>query len=555
MTKKRALIALAILSGLGLLILPAILGMVAVLFSASAQAAQNPCYSQTGPVIDSGGPVRLPVVGSFTPTSEYGMRVNPGPYGGNVYKLHAGIDLVEQPGPSTVVAAKDGTVSATPTQPAGGGNLIVIDHGAGLTTTYMHLASRRVTVGEQVWAGKPIGVEGSTGNSTGNHLHFTVKINGAPTDPRPWFAQHGITLPATHATGTAPPAVPLPPTGTATSSPSPTLIPIAGTGTVGSTRPVVSQLPAKVGAYQGEQVLNAAYVIKAGQALNLDAESVTIGVMTAMGESNLVNVDHGDAVRNDTIGLFQIGPEHGSHAQRMDPTWSATNFFTRLLAVPGYQSLNPSVAAHKAQRNADPYHYTPFWAPAVEMLSVLTADPDLLAKLPPSGPVTGCENPEGPIPTGDGSGQAIVDAAKHYLGTPYSWGGGTIDGPSLGIYNSPSLDGTRTVGFDCSGLVLFAVHKSTGIRLDHSAETQGHDPRGTSIARDWAQLQPGDIIAFSRSGGAPGTFGHVGIYIGNKQMIHAPQPGSTVTITSLDTPYYTGATWAVKRYAAASTPA
>lgn len=550
MTKKHALIAVALVSGLGILVVPVLLGLVAVLFGASAQAAQNPCYSQTGTVIDSGGPVRLPVVGSFTPTSEYGMRVNPGPYGGNVYRLHAGIDLVELPGPSTVVAAKDGMVSATPTDPTGGGNMVILDHGSGLTTTYMHLASRSVAVGERVWAGKPIGVEGSTGNSTGSHLHFTVKINGAPTDPRPWFAQHGITLPATHTTGVAPQAVPLPPTGAPTSSPSPTLVPIAGTGTVGSTKPVVSQLPTKVGAYQGEQVLNAAYVIKAGQALNLDAKSITIGVMTAMGESSLRVLDYGDGVGPDSRGLFQqrANGAWGSYTDRMDPTISSTNFFKALMKVPNYLSLEPTIAAHKTQANADPYYYTPFWAPAVEMVSVLTADPELLAKLPPSGPITGCDNPQGPLPAGDGSGQAIVAAAKHYLGTPYSWGGGTIDGPSLGIYSSASLDGTRTVGFDCSGLVLFAVYNSTGVRLDHSAETQGHDPRGTTITRDWSQLQPGDIIAFSRSGGAPGTFGHVGIYIGNKQMIHAPSPGSSVEIASLETPYYASATWAVKRY-------
>ena len=551
MTKKRILIAAALFSSLGLLILPVLLGLVAVLFGASAQAAQNPCYGQTGPVIDSGGPIRLPVVGSFMPTSEYGMRVNPGPYGGNVYKLHNGIDLVEQPGPSTVVAAKDGMVSATSTDPTGGGNMIIIDHGAGLTTTYMHLSSRSVMVGEGVWAGKPIGVEGTTGNSTGNHLHFTVKINGAPTDPRPWFAQNGITLPATHDAGVAPPAVLLPPTGITTSSPSLTLIPIAGPGTVGSTKPVVSQLPAKVGAYQGEQVLNAAYIIKAGQALNLDAKSITIGVMTAMGESSLKILDYGDAAGPDSRGLFQqrANGAWGSYTDRMDPTISSTNFFKALMRVPTYLSLEPTIAAHRTQRNADPYHYIPFWAPAVEMVSVLTADPDLLSTLPPSGPITGCENPQGTLPPGDGSGQAIVAAAKHYLGTPYSWGGGNINGPSLGIYTSPSLDGTHTVGFDCSGLVLFAVYNSTGLQLAHSAETQGHDARGRTIPRDWTQMRPGDIIAFSQAAGAPGSFGHVGIYVGDHQMVHAPHPGANVEITSLDTAYYANAAWAIVRYA------
>ena len=557
MTKKRVLIVVAFLSSLGILVLPVLLGLVAVLFGASAQAAQNPCYGVTGPFIDSGGPVRLPVVGTFTPTSEYGMRVNPGPYGGSVYKLHNGIDLAELPASSTVVAAKDGQVTATPTDPTGGGNMIVIDHGAGLTTTYMHLASRMVTVGERVWAGRPIGVEGSTGNSTGAHLHFTVKINGVPTDPRPWFAANGITLPAAKANGTAPPAAVAPPTGTSTptSSPSPTLVPIGGPGGVGGTQPVVSRLPARVGAYQGEQVLNAAYVIKSGQALGLDAKSITIGVMTAMGESSLKVLDYGDGVGPDSRGLFQqrANGAWGSYSDRMKPTTSSTNFFNALMQVPNYLTLAPTIAAHKVQGNADPYYYAPFWSPAVEMVSVLTADPELLAKLPPSGPIAGCDNPEGQLPAGDGSGAAIVAAARHYLGTPYSWGGGTINGPSLGIYTSPSLDGTHTVGFDCSGLVLFAVYNSTGLQLAHSAETQGHDSRGTTIARDWAQLQPGDIIAFSRSGGAPGTFGHVGIYIGNKQMINAPQPGSNVEIANLDTPYYAAATWAIKRYASGAT--
>jgi len=553
MNKKHLLIGGAALAALGLLVIPVLLSLIAVIFGAAAPGAQNPCYTGTGPVIDSGGPVRVPVVGSFIPTSEYGMRYNPGPFGHGQYKLHNGIDLVEQPGPAQVVAVKDGVVTSTPTDPTGGGNMIIIDHGAGLETTYMHLASRLVSTGDRVWAGRPIGVEGRTGNATGAHLHFTVKINGAPTDPRPWFAQNGITLPAPNQTGSTPPAAIVSPSTIPLVSASPTLLPIAPTGAPGNTQPVVSQLPTQVGAYTGVQVLNAADVIKAGQALGLTGKSITIGVMTAMGESSLVVIGHGDAAGPDSRGLFQqrANGAWGSYADRMNPTISATNFFQALIRVPGYLSLDPTIAAHRTQGNADPYYYTPFWASAVQMVSVLTADPSLLERLPASGPIDGCQNPTGPLAAGNGSGAAIVTAAQHYLGTPYSWGGGNAQGPSLGIYSSASLDGTHTVGFDCSGLVLFAVFNATGIQLDHSAESQGKDARGAVVPRDWTQMQPGDVIAFSEDGsGAPGTYGHVGIYIGNGQMIDAPRPGKTVEIVQLKgSTYYEPMAWSIRRYA------
>lgn len=125
--------------------------------------------------------------------------------------------------------------------------------------------------------------------------------------------------------------------------------------------------------------------------------------------------------------------------------------------------------------------------------------------------------PEEPLDPGDGSGAAIVSAARHYRGTPYSWGGGNYRGPSLGIYSSPSLDGTRTVGRDCSGLVMFAVvHNATGIRLPHIAEAQSRDARGTTVPPGLVEDAPGDMVSFSQDGfGAPGSFGHVGIYVGD----------------------------------------
>jgi len=549
---KKLIFVLVALTGLGMLVVPVLLGLVAVIFTDSASATQNPCI--TSVVNPTGGLARLPVTGAFTVTSEYGMRSNPGPYGNGVYRLHSGIDLVMTGTSKTIVASSAGVVSSLPTEPTGGGNVVVVDHGGGVTTVYMHMASRSVTLGEKVWPGKPLGIEGSTGNSTGSHLHFTVKVNGQPVDPRQWLTTQGSPPPPTRRTATAPPAIA---TATPGSTPTGNTDPILATPRNGSitAKPVVSNLPAQVGAYKGEQVVNAGYVIKAGQAMGLDAKTITIGVMTAMGESSLVNIGYGDAAGPDSRGLFQqrANGAWGTLADRMNPITAATNFFKALVAVPGYLEMEPTLAAHKTQRNANPYHYQPYWAAAVLMVSTLTADPSLLESLPAAGFLEGCEGggPGKPPPPGDGSGAAIVSAAKHYQGTPYSWGGGTYQGPSLGIYSSPSLDGTKTVGFDCSGLVMFAVYNSTGIQLPHSAEDQGKDAQGITVPRDWMKMQPGDVIAFSENGsGSPGSFGHVGIYIGAGQMIHAPRPGKTVEIVQLKgSSYYEPMAWSIKRYA------
>ncbi|MBJ7451621.1 MAG: M23 family metallopeptidase, partial [Blastococcus sp.] len=129
-----------------------------------------------------------------------------------------------------------------------------------------------------------------------------------------------------------------------------------------------------VAGYTGEQLANAATIVRAGQALGVDARGQAIGVMTAMGESSLVAVDRGDAVGPDSRGLFQqrANGAWGSYADRMDPATSATSFFRALLEVPGWQTLPPTLAAHRTQRNADPYHYARWWDRALEVVAALT---------------------------------------------------------------------------------------------------------------------------------------------------------------------------------------
>jgi murein DD-endopeptidase MepM/ murein hydrolase activator NlpD len=102
-------------------------------------------------------------------------------YGGYPH-FHTGIDLVE-PFASPILAADDGVVALVGVSSSGYGNYVVIAHSGGLNTLYGHLSTAVVKVGDAVTQGQPVGLEGSTGNSTGPHLHFELRINQKPVNP------------------------------------------------------------------------------------------------------------------------------------------------------------------------------------------------------------------------------------------------------------------------------------------------------------------------------------------------------------------------------------
>jgi murein DD-endopeptidase MepM/ murein hydrolase activator NlpD len=124
-------------------------------------------------------PLARPTSGEADLTSGFGMRIDPFTRGP---AMHTGLDFKAEYGADARATAA-GTVAAA--EYSGGyGRMVEIDHGNGLSTRYAHLSSIRVVVGQKVAAGTLVGRVGSTGRSTGAHLHYETRIDGVPVDPR-----------------------------------------------------------------------------------------------------------------------------------------------------------------------------------------------------------------------------------------------------------------------------------------------------------------------------------------------------------------------------------
>ena len=132
------------------------------------------------PAFTATGSLMMPTNG--TPSSNPGPRIHPI---FNRKSCHTGWDLAAPSG-TPIVAADNGSV-ATISSGGAYGNAVMLVHGDGLTTFYAHMSSVGVKIGQVVSKGEAIGGVGSTGWSTGPHLHFEVRINGTPYDPRGWF--------------------------------------------------------------------------------------------------------------------------------------------------------------------------------------------------------------------------------------------------------------------------------------------------------------------------------------------------------------------------------
>lgn len=139
---------------------------------------------------------------------------------------------------------------------------------------------------------------------------------------------------------------------------------------------------AGIAGWTGEQLDNAAVIVRTAEHMGFGRDGQILGVMTAMGESSLRAIDYGDwetrrwtnpdGSRTTSIGLFQQQDWWGSVEQRMDPAASSALFFQRLAGLPGWQAMEPSHAIHRVQVNTDRDYYARYREDAVAVVDGLS---------------------------------------------------------------------------------------------------------------------------------------------------------------------------------------
>lgn len=184
--KKLALILIPLLM---LLCLPLALGAMAAVGGAAIGAELR--------TVDCSG--ALPPTGDWRPPFEQAYAVSKRGFGNEFHPIahewrqHSGQDLASLPGPGPVVAIAAGKVTFAASR-GGYGNLVDVAHTGGVVSRYAHLANITVKAGQVISTGTAIGTEGSTGDSTGPHLHLEIREAGHPVDPVPFMLERGAPL-------------------------------------------------------------------------------------------------------------------------------------------------------------------------------------------------------------------------------------------------------------------------------------------------------------------------------------------------------------------------
>ena len=229
------------------------------------------------------------------------------------------------------------------------------------------------------------------------------------------------------------------------------------------------------------------------------------GSTTAAGASG-IGTDH------DSVGLFQQRANWGTVGQRMDPTWAATAFVTHLLAVPGWSSLPPAVAAQAVQRSAYPSAYAAWVSTASRWVKQIDVGRETCGAADIRAPGTTALPRGYRLPSGVSSRAAVaVTFALAQLGKPYVW------------------DAAGPNAYDCSGLTM-AAWNAAGVPLPHYTVTQA--VLGTPVAAP-DLLQPGDLVFIPGDDGTMQAPGHVGMFVGDQLVIEAPQAGEDVKLVRL----------------------
>ncbi|MET9374933.1 C40 family peptidase [Streptomyces sp. NPDC002992] len=287
-----------------------------------------------------------------------------------------------------------------------------------------------------------------------------------------------------------------------------------------------------------EQIPNAKTIQATGVSMKVPARGQVVALATALQESGLRNLDYGD---RDSLGLFQQRPSQGwgTAQQVRDPVHASTRFYEALLKVPGWQSMTVTQAAQAVQKSGFPDAYAK-WEPLSTALQKAIAT-SLSEEPSPDGgdegkqtdaATEGCGTGEdgakfGQIPAGSVPKDYKIpaDAPKSVriairwglgqLGTPYQWGGACTD-----------PRGQDPMGrCDCSSLMQMS-YKAGGVSISRTTYTQVKEGKAVSVDA----LKPGDLL-FTR--GTAQVPEHVGMFIGDGLILHAPRTGDVVKLSTL----------------------
>lgn len=288
---------------------------------------------------------------------------------------------------------------------------------------------------------------------------------------------------------------------------------------------------APVAGYDAEQLANAAAIIQTGSALGMGVRDQTIAVMTAMGESALRVLDHGDTAGPDSRGLFQQRDNGtwGTLEERMDPTASATSFYRALATVNDRDALVPTLAAHRVQTNQDPFHYEPHWPAAVHVVNALSGTgPDSGADFElVSDTVGACTALSGATAPANAAGWA-PPVRTGYISSPFGW---RQDPFTQQKKFHPGADFAAACGTPIhainDGVVIHAggpaFHMTGGVvAIDHGGNLisrAGHMRPADITVRAGQKVHGGDVIGLiGNEGNSTGCHTHFEISAGGNNV-------------------------------------
>ncbi|WP_245553559.1 C40 family peptidase [Nocardia veterana] len=301
------------------------------------------------------------------------------------------------------------------------------------------------------------------------------------------------------------------------------------------------------------QLQIAKLTVQVGEQRGISETGIMAALMAAAQESTFQNYANSnvpeslsfphDAVGSDydSVGPWQMRASiHGKDgiAALMDPTYQANWFYDTLNGIDGWQTQDPAQLAAIVENPRGDLRglYAAHSDMAAQLYAAFKGSGGGPAPAAPSGPATCAPGTGTQTPPGDFNARVLA-AAQKWLGTDYVWGGGDQNGPTAG-------------GFDCSGLVLYAVAQASNgtIVLPHYTQSQQDDPRAQVITRD--QMAPGDVVFFTSPGESDSH--HVGIYAGDGKLLHAPETGDVVKYSPISA--FDGERWDIRRYGS-GTPA